>query len=146
VLEDADAIGVAHRREAMGDQNRRALPRRGEDAVEDLRFAAHVELRRRFVEEDDAGAEAHAAERARERDALPLAAGEIGAALVAAREDRVERGEVRRAGRVERGANLAIGRAGGRDAITGAASKLVGEFPACSASVIRSPRRRWSLN
>ena len=40
--------------------------------------------------------ELHRAQRAGERDALPLAAGEVGAAVVAAREHRVEAGEVRR--------------------------------------------------
>ena len=58
----------------------------GEDPLEDLGFAAHVELRRRLVEQDDAGAHPDRAERARQRDALPLTAGEIGAVLVAARQ------------------------------------------------------------
>ena len=54
--------------------------RRGEDALEDLGFAAHVELRGRLVEQHDAGAQPHGAERPRERDPLPLPAGEVGAA------------------------------------------------------------------
>ena len=62
--------------------------------VEDLRLAAHVELRGGLVEQHHAGAELHGAQRARQRDALPLAAREIGAALVAARENRVEAGEI----------------------------------------------------
>ena len=90
VLEHADAVGVAHRGEAVRDEDRRAVARGGEDAVEDLRFAAHVELRGRLVEQHDAGAELHGAQRARERDALPLAAREIGAAVVAAGQHRVE--------------------------------------------------------
>ena len=72
-----------------------AVTRRREDALEDLGLAAHVELRRRLVEQDDAGAGRDRAQRAGERDALPLPAGEIGAAGVAAREDRVEAGERR---------------------------------------------------
>ena len=68
---------------------------RGQDALEDLRLAAHVELRRRLVEQDDAGAHLDGAERAGQRDALPLAAREIGAALVAARQHRVESRELR---------------------------------------------------
>ena len=90
VLEDADAIGLADGREAVRDQDGRAVPRGGQDALEDLRLAAHVELRRRLVEQHDAGAQLHGAERARQRDALPLAARQIGAALVAAGQHGVE--------------------------------------------------------
>ena len=82
-----------------------------QDAVEDLRLAAHVELRGRLVEQHDAGAEPHRAQRARQRDALPLPAGQVGAALVAAGQHRVEVGEVGRAGRLERRANHVVGRA-----------------------------------
>ena len=62
----------------------------GEDALEDRRFAAHVELGRRFVQQHQARAELHGAKRARQRDALPLPARQIGAVLVAAGENRVE--------------------------------------------------------
>ena len=74
------------------------MARGRENALEDLRFAAHVELGGGLIQQHDAGAESHRAQRARQRDALPLAAGKIGAALVAAREHRVEVGEIRRAG------------------------------------------------
>src|SRR5689334_13960894 len=63
VLEHANAIGEAHRREAMRYENRRTLSRRCEDALEDLRFAADVELRGRLVEHDDARAHGDGAER-----------------------------------------------------------------------------------
>src|SRR5206468_2588714 len=63
VLEHADAIGMADGGEAMRDQDGRAMPRCGEQAIEDLRFAAHVELRGRFVEQHDAGAERHGCKR-----------------------------------------------------------------------------------
>src|ERR1700675_2360658 len=43
VLEHADTIGVADRGEPMRDQDGRAVSRRGEQAIEDLRFPAHVE-------------------------------------------------------------------------------------------------------
>ena len=69
-----------------------------EDPVEDLGLAAHVELRGRLVEQHHAGAEPHGAQRTGQRDALPLPAGEIGAARVATRQDRVEIGETGRAG------------------------------------------------
>src|SRR5262245_4538479 len=49
VLEHADPIGVTHRRKAMRNQNRRRVPRRREDAIEDLHLAAHIELRGGFV-------------------------------------------------------------------------------------------------
>ena len=70
-----------------------------EDAVEDLRLATNVELRGWLVQQDDAGSELDGAQRARQRDALPLAARQVGAALVASGEHRVEGGQVRRASR-----------------------------------------------
>src|SRR5713101_8682868 len=51
VLEHADAIGMADRGEAMRDQDGGAMPRRREQAIEDLRFTAHVELRGRLIEQ-----------------------------------------------------------------------------------------------
>src|SRR5262249_6155105 len=83
VFEDADPVRVAHRREAMRDQDRGPLARFFEDAIEDLGLAADVELRGRFVEEHDARAQLHRTERPRERDALPLSAREIRSAGVA---------------------------------------------------------------
>src|SRR5437660_10225323 len=44
VLQHADAVGVAHRRKAMRDENRGGVPRSGEDTVEDQGLAADVEL------------------------------------------------------------------------------------------------------
>src|ERR1700724_3537237 len=55
VLEHANAIGMADRGEAMRNQNGRAMPSRSEQAIEDLRFPAHVELRGRLVEQHNAG-------------------------------------------------------------------------------------------
>src|SRR5229473_1769834 len=75
MLEHADTIGMADRGEAMGDQDGRAMPRRGEQAIKDLRFPAHVELRRRLVKQHDAGAHRDGRQSSGERDALPLAAG-----------------------------------------------------------------------
>src|SRR5206468_7887771 len=92
VLEHADAIGVAYRGKTVRDEDRRAMARRGEDPVEDFRFAPHVELRGRFVEQDHAGPKLHGAQRARERDALPLAARQIGPIVVAAGQHRVQTG------------------------------------------------------
>src|SRR4051794_25325376 len=53
-----------------------------EEAAEDLGFAADVELGGGFVEDDDAGAGVHGGHGAGEGDALPLAAGQVGAAGV----------------------------------------------------------------
>src|SRR5881396_3381314 len=61
VLQHADAIGVAHRREAVRDEDRRGVPRGCEDAVEDLRLTADVELGRGLVEQHQPGAEPHGA-------------------------------------------------------------------------------------
>ena len=69
------------------------VPRGGEDAVEDLGLAAHVELGGGLVEQHEPGAQPHRAQRPGQGDALPLAAREVGAALVAAGEQRVEVGE-----------------------------------------------------
>ena len=54
-LDDADAVGVADGGEAMRDENRRGVAGRLEYAVEDFCLSAHVELRRWFVEQDEAG-------------------------------------------------------------------------------------------
>ncbi len=47
-----------------------------------------------------------------QRDALPLAARQVGAAVVAAGQHRVERGQIRRSRRFERGAHDVVRRAG----------------------------------
>jgi len=93
MLEHTDAIGMAHGREPMRDQNRRRVPGRAKDAIENLGFAADVELRRRLVEQHEAGADVHRAQRTGQRHALPLPTRQIGAVLVAAREDGIEIGE-----------------------------------------------------
>ena len=83
------------------------MPGRGEHALEDLGLAAHVELRGRLVEQHDAGALLHRAQRAGQRDALPLPAREVGAARVRLGQDRVEVavGEVGAARGGQRGAD-----------------------------------------
>src|SRR6185312_7991145 len=71
-----------------------------------------------FVEDHRARTEFDSAERAGKRDALPLASGKVGAALVSARENGVEIGEVRGPGFRQRGANHIVGRAAGRNVFT----------------------------
>ena len=90
VLEHADAVRLADGGEPVRDQDRRALTGRGEDAVEDLGLATHVELRGRLVEEHHAGAEVDRAERTGEGDPLPLTARQVGAALVALGQQQID--------------------------------------------------------
>src|SRR6266436_4969936 len=74
MLEHADAISMAHGREAMRNQDGRAMPRCGEQAIEDLGFPANVELRGGLIEQHDSGAHPDSRKRSCKRDALPLAA------------------------------------------------------------------------
>jgi hypothetical protein len=111
VLEHADAVGVAHRGKPMRDQDGRALATGSQDAIEDLRLAPNVELRRRFIQQHDAGALLYRAQGARQGDTLPLPARKVGAALVTACQHRVETGEVGRAGRLERRPHHGVRRA-----------------------------------
>ena len=83
VLDHADAIGMAHGRKAVRNENRGATAGGGEHAIEDFGFAADVKLRGGFVEQDDSGTEFYGGERACKGNALPLAAREISAAVIA---------------------------------------------------------------
>src|SRR5437867_25830 len=80
-LEDADAVGVADCGKAVRDQNRGAVPCGGKQAIEDLGFAANIELRGGLIEQHDTSAELDGCQRPGERDALPLAAGEVRAVI-----------------------------------------------------------------
>src|SRR5262245_35340562 len=78
VLQDADAVGMTHGGEAMRDENGGDVASGGQDALEDLSFAAHVKLSGRLIEQDDAGAcfhsaRLHSTQCPRQSDALPLA-------------------------------------------------------------------------
>src|SRR5579875_2551251 len=113
VLENADTVGLADSGEAMGDQNGGALAGGGEQAFEYFGFASHVELCGWLVEQHEAGSEFDGSEGSGERHALPLAAGQISAAGVAARQDRIEFGEVRRSGGCKRRVDDVVRRARG---------------------------------
>src|SRR5947207_9750257 len=63
VLDDADPVGVPDGGEPVRDEDRRASPGGGQDPVEDLRLAAHVELGGRLVEQYHAGAAAQRVQR-----------------------------------------------------------------------------------
>ena len=143
VLEHADAIGMADGGEAMRDQNGRAMPRRGEQAIEDFRFAAHVELRGRLVEQHDAGAELDGCQRPGERDALPLAARQIGAAVVPAGKHRVQCGQVRRSRGLERRAHDIVWRACRRHVV--AQRQLEADEVLEHGRDARAPRREIEL-
>src|SRR5260221_8917025 len=56
-------------------------------SLEDFRFASHVELSSRLIQQHQACTHLDGAQRTGERDALPLAAGQIGTALITAGED-----------------------------------------------------------
>ena len=83
----------------------------------------------------------HGAQRARQRDALPLAAGEIGAAVVAAREHRVERRRAspRRPPRARRGSTSSGAPAGATLSRSGSSKRMKSWNTAVDA---RAPRRR----
>src|SRR5439155_9692198 len=82
VLEDENLIRAADRREPVRDHERRAPAPQRLQAVLNHRLALAVEARRRLVEDQDLRVGEN---RARDRDALPLAAREAHAALADAR-------------------------------------------------------------
>jgi len=90
------------------DEDRRQPAREFEEAVEERGLGAHVEVRRRLVEDEDARAALDGHQRAGDRDALPLPARELRAVGVLARERRLEPvrqpvDELERACAIERG-------------------------------------------
>ncbi len=88
-----------------------------QDALEDLRLAPDVELGGGLVEQHDARPLPHRGEGPGQGHALPLAAGQLGPAVVAAGEDGVEAGEVRRPRLRQRVAHDRLGRAGRGDVV-----------------------------
>ena len=78
LVEDDDAVGAAHRREAVGDDERRAALHQVREGAGDERLGLGVELRGRLVEDQDRGV---LVDRPRDREPLALAAREPGAAL-----------------------------------------------------------------
>src|SRR5215469_8982543 len=59
MFENADAVRLPDRGESMRDEDGGAVPRRAQQAVENLRFPAHIELGRGLVEEHYASAHFH---------------------------------------------------------------------------------------
>ena len=78
VLEHDDQVGVADRREAVGDDERGAAVQQAAQRALDLALGADVDRARRLVEDQDARV---GEQRARERDELALPEREAEAAL-----------------------------------------------------------------
>src|SRR6516164_4624373 len=68
MLEHADAIGVAHGRKPMRDENSGAATSGSEHAIENLRLAPNVKLGGRLIKQHDAGTELHRAQSPRQCD------------------------------------------------------------------------------
>ena len=111
VVEHDDLVGERDRREAVGDDDRRPAAHRLAQAVADLRLGRRVDRRGRVVEDQDARVDD---ERARDRDALALAAGERDPALadhrVVAVRQRLD--ELVRLREARRALDLLVGRVG----------------------------------
>src|SRR6266403_3862856 len=84
VLQHTDTISMTNRGEAMRNEDGRAMPRCSEQAIENFRFPAHVKLSGRLVQQRNSGAHPDGRQRSCKRNSLPLAAGQVGAAVVTA--------------------------------------------------------------
>jgi hypothetical protein len=97
MLQHVDAVGGPQAREAMRDQQDRASGREFAYAIEELVLRARVERGRRLVQDDEGSA---AEKGASQRDALPLADGQLLPALEDGAQHGVialwQRGTVRR--------------------------------------------------
>jgi hypothetical protein len=71
VAQHENHVGVANRRQPMGDGDRCPACHQPRQALEDQLFGFRIERRRRLVEQEDRGV---ANDRTRDRDSLPLAA------------------------------------------------------------------------
>ena len=87
------------------------------DPIEDLRLAAHVELRGGLIEQHHACSRGHGAQRPREGHSLPLTARELGAIVIAAGQHRGQSREIRGTCRFECPLHHLIGRASRRDVV-----------------------------
>ncbi len=90
-LKHRDQFGIAHSRQAVRDHNGGAIAHQLDERVAHLRLADGVEMRGGLVEDQHRRV---FEERARDGDALPLAAGQLHAALAyAGVEPRRQRGD-----------------------------------------------------
>src|SRR5207248_8880086 len=88
-VEHYDAVGTAHRRETMRDENGGEAVGDREKAFEQLGLRTHVERSSGLVEDEYSRACLHGKEGARQGNPLPLPSREVDAALVAGAEDRL---------------------------------------------------------
>ena len=88
--QDDDVVGVAHAREAVRDQERGRAPRHVDELVEEGGLGPNVQGRRGLVEDEDGGAALQSEQRPRDGESLPLAAGQLRAVFVLARQRRIE--------------------------------------------------------
>src|SRR5262249_49569252 len=117
MFEDANAVGMPDGGESMRDQDGSAVPRGRQKAVENLRFATHVELGSGFVEQHHASAHFNSRQCPRQGYPLPLSAGEICAAVISARKNRVGRCQFCRTSRFQCGLHDIVWGAYGRDIV-----------------------------
>ena len=105
VVEHDGAVGDLDGREPLRRDQHGAAGERGAEVLDEVALGLRVDRRHRVVEHDDARARD---ERARERDALALAAREVDAALADQRVVAVGQlgGELRDAGRLAGGDDL----------------------------------------
>ena len=74
MLKHANSIGVTNCGKAMRNEDGRAVASRGKQPIEDFRFAAHIELGSRFIEQHHTRTETYGCERAGEGHTLKLPA------------------------------------------------------------------------
>src|SRR6516165_2797001 len=117
MFENANTVGMPNGGESMRDQDGGAVPRRRQKAVENLRFATHVELRGGFVEQHHASAHFNRRQCPRQGYPLPLPSGEICAAVISARKNCVERRQFCRTSRFQCILHDIVWRACGRDIV-----------------------------
>ena len=77
MFNDHDTIGASNGGESMRDHDCRDTPRQLQEALVDLRFAAHIERGGRLVKDQNASAGGDAEQGARQGKPLPLTAREL---------------------------------------------------------------------
>src|SRR6266576_107500 len=117
VFKHADAIGMTYGGKSMRDEDSGRVPRRCQQAVENLRLSTHVELRCGLVEQHHTGPQAHRRQCPRQRYPLPLSAGQVRTAVISTRKHGVERSQVRSACRFEGVAHDLVWSASRRDIV-----------------------------
>src|SRR5439155_11577669 len=89
VYENADSVSAPYGGKAVRNEDRGCVTGRLEDAIENFRLAPHVELGGRLIQQHQASALTHGTQCSRQRDALPLAPGQVSASFVTFGQRRV---------------------------------------------------------